>query len=177
MTIMLLPGQSVADLVVATNRSCPDCGGRLRRWGHARWRVVRNSAGDRRLRPGRVRCGHCGATHVVLPAEVLVRRRDAVAVITEAWRLAATGVGVRRISGRLGVPMETVRGWLRRLRARARIRYGSSRGSDRDRLGWTWAHVVAEADRAGWTAEPFVAYRSQGRLLCNTDRLCNTDWP
>ena len=111
----------------------------------------------------------------MLPAEVLVRRRDAVAVVAMAWRLAATGIGARRVAARLGVPMETVRGWLRRLRERVGIIYGRTRGDDRERLGWAMAYVEAAANRAGCAGADdvsrFVAYRSQGRLLCNTS------WP
>jgi hypothetical protein len=73
------------------------------------------------------------------------------------------------------VPMETVRGWLRRLRALARDRYGSAQSVDEPELGTALAFVVREADQAGCHDEAdlwrFVAYRSQGRLLYNTS------WP
>jgi hypothetical protein len=174
MTIVLCPGQSVADLVVTTNSSCPGCGGTLRRWGNARWRVVRGSAADWRYRPARLRCRGCGVTQVVLPATVLVRRRDAVAVVGKAWRCFAGGGGSRRVARLLDVPMGTVRGWLRRLRTRAGIMFGS-RGNEHDRLAWALAYVESAADTAGWQTEDdvwqFVAYRSDGRLLCNTS------WP
>jgi hypothetical protein len=78
------------------------------------------------------------------------------------------------VARRLGVPMETARGWLRRLRALAQVMCGQSRGRT-DQLRRALAFVVAEAGRAGWHADVdlwrFVAYRSQGRLLCNTS------WP
>src|SRR5690606_1819850 len=94
--------------------------GRLRRWGQARWRSVRGAgAGETRFRPPRVRCADCGVTQVVLPADVLVRRRDAAVVIGRAWRAFAGGAGARRVAAGLGLPMETVRGWLRRLQALA----------------------------------------------------------
>jgi hypothetical protein len=175
MTIVLSPGESAADLVTASNRLCPGCGGTLRRWGNARWRVVRDPSGDQRFRPCRVRCLGCGVTQVVLPANVLVRRRDAVAIVGWAWRLFAAGAGSRRASRALGLPMETVRGWLRRLRERARAMFGASRGDDHDRLDWALAYVEARANAAGWRSErqiwSFVAYRSQGLLLFNTS------WP
>ena len=175
MTIVLFPGQSVADLVGVANQSCPSCGGRLRRWGHARWRVVRDPGGDWRHRPARVRCGACGVSQVVLPAGVLVRRRDAVTVTGRAWRLFAAGAGSRQAARLLGIPVGTVRAWLRRLRAGARVREGPA-ASDVDRLGRALAIVEAEARRAGWGAEPglwqFVAWRSEGCLL-----LRNTSWP
>ena len=70
--------------------TCPVCGARLRGWGHARPRVIRGEGGGGwRLRPRRVRCGGCRRTHVLLPAFVLARRADAVAVIGAA--LAAAG--------------------------------------------------------------------------------------
>jgi hypothetical protein len=56
---------------------------------------------------------------VLLPVSVLVRRADAVAVIGAALVSAAQGWGHRRIAERVGRPAATVRGWLRRFRARA----------------------------------------------------------
>jgi hypothetical protein len=173
--MVLGPSESVEDLVSTGNASCPGCGGALRKWGWARWRVVRDLNGEWGLRPSRVRCDDCGVTHVVLPAEVLVRRRDAMAVVGRAWRSFARGSGARRVARVLGVPMETVRGWLRRLRALARDRYGSFPSLDQPALGTTLTFVVGEAARAGYHAEAdlwrFVAYRSQGQLLYNTS------WP
>ncbi len=193
--MVLRPGQSVEDLVATGNASCPKCTGPLHRWGQARWRVLRDGgAGDRRFRPRRVRCGICGVTQVVLPAEMLVRRRDSVAVVGEAWRSFAAGAGSRRVARHLGVPPGTVRGWLRRLRVVADARYsrpddgrpgdgrpgdgrfgtGRSGGSPADHLRWALAFVDAEAGAAGCIEADvwrFVAYRSQGRLLCNTN------WP
>jgi len=99
--------------------SCPSCRGRLRPWGRARERVLRCAAGDRSLRPRRARCRGCAATHVLLPDLALLRRRDEVAVIGVAIEAKVAGVGHRRIAERLGVPKDTVRGWLRRFVARA----------------------------------------------------------
>jgi hypothetical protein len=114
-------------------------------------------------------------TQVVLPNEVLVRRRDALTVVAGAWKLFADGGGARRVARLIGVPMETVRGWQRRLRQRARILYGPDRGNDQDRIGWVLGYVEAAAHHAGWRTEDeiwrFVAYRCQGRLLYNTS------WP
>jgi hypothetical protein len=114
-------------------------------------------------------------TQVVLPNEVLVRRRDALTIVAGAWRLFADGAGSRRVARLIGVPMETVRGWLRRLRERARVLYGMGNGNDHDRMGWALAYVESAAQRAGWHGEAeiwrFVAYRCQGRLLYNTN------WP
>lgn len=98
---------------------CPvgGCGGRLAPWGWARPRWVRGLAMTERLRPRRSRCVSpgCGATHVLLPASVLLRRADAVDVIGAALLAAAQGLGQRRVAERVGRPVSTVRGWLSRM--------------------------------------------------------------
>jgi hypothetical protein len=100
--------------------TCPACGGRLARWGHARPRVVREVGGMRwRLRPRRGICSSCGCTHVLLPVSCLARRADVVTVIGAGLVWAAAGWGHRRIAARLGRPAATVRGWLRRFASRA----------------------------------------------------------
>ena len=99
--------------------ACPGCCGRLARWAYARSRVVRLLDGDRRVRPRRARCVDCKKTQVLLPDELLVRRRDDVTVIGAALLAHAGGEGHRRIAVRVGVPADTVRGWLRRFRSRA----------------------------------------------------------
>jgi hypothetical protein len=113
-------------------------------------------------------------TQVVLPAAVLVRRRDGVAVIGRAWRCFAGGGGARRVARLLDLPMGTVRGWLRRLRAHAGIMFGTQ-GNHHERLSRALASAVSAANEAGWQAEgdiwQFVSYRSEGQLLCNTS------WP
>jgi Homeodomain-like domain len=100
--------------------ACPDCGGRLGPWGHARARVLRG-VGESwwRCRPRRAVCAGCGRTHVLLPVNALVRRADVVGVIGSGLALSAAGWGHRRIAERLGRPPGTVRGWVRRLGARA----------------------------------------------------------
>jgi hypothetical protein len=56
---------------------------------------------------------------VLLPAGLLLRRADAVAVIGAALSAkAGGGVGYRRIAAVLHRPPETVRGWLRRFGGR-----------------------------------------------------------
>ena len=101
--------------------ACPSCGtGRLRSWGCGRERVIRVHGGHRRLRPRRGRCRSCRATHVLLPSWAAPRRKDAVGVIARAAAASALhGTGTARLGAELGVPAATVRGWLRRLRARA----------------------------------------------------------
>ena len=94
----------------------PGCGGRLAPWGWARKRPVRGLEGA--LRPRRSRCSSvvgCGATHVLLPASVLLRRADAVDVIGRALLAAAEGLGRRRVAELVGLPGSTVRGWLTRI--------------------------------------------------------------
>lgn len=99
---------------------CPGCDERLAPWGQARGRNVRSVGGvERRVQPRRTLCAGCGCTHVLLPGALLVRRRDEVEVIGVALVAHAAGDGHRRIAVRLGVPAETVRGWLRRFRLRA----------------------------------------------------------
>lgn len=101
---------------------CPSCRGVLGPWGHARERVLRCRSGDRWLRPRRARCRGCAGTHVLLPEIALLRRQDEVSVIGAAIVASVVaGEGYRRIAGRLGVPADTVRGWLRRFRERAEL--------------------------------------------------------
>ena len=59
------------------------------------------------------------ASHVLLPASMLVRRADAVAVIGQALLATVGGAGQRSIAAGLGRPVSTVRGWLRRFGVRA----------------------------------------------------------
>jgi transposase-like protein len=108
--------------LVGGRLGCPSCPEVLGPWGHARERVLRCAAGDRRLRPRRARCRGCRVTHVLLPQTALLRRQDEIAVIgvaIEAKVLA--GEGFRRIAERVGVSPITVRGWLRRFAERAEL--------------------------------------------------------
>lgn len=97
---------------------CPGCSGVLAGWGHARARSVRDSDGVVRVRPRRARCASCGATHVLLPVGLLLRRADTAVVIGAALAARAAGTGYRRIAAVLARPVETVRGWLRRFSGR-----------------------------------------------------------
>jgi hypothetical protein len=58
-------------------------------------------------------------THVLLPVRLLLRRMDEAAVIGAALAAAARGQGCRRAAAEVGVPVDTVRGWLRRASGRA----------------------------------------------------------
>jgi Domain of unknown function (DUF6431) len=113
-------GAAVERQLAGGELSCPSCGGVLGGWGNAAERRVRVlGGGEVRLRPRRSRCRGCGATHVLLPAWLLLRRADAAAVIGAALEAAAAGGGHRGIAGLLGRPASTVRGWLRRFAGRA----------------------------------------------------------
>lgn len=112
--------------------ACPDCGGRLARWGFAQPRVIRTREGQRTLRPRRARCAGCERTHVLLVSWALPRRRDSAAVIGAALASGARGVGHRPIAAGLGRPAGTVRGWLRRARERCEPIRASA-------TGWAYA--------------------------------------
>jgi transposase-like protein len=105
--------------LVGGRLGCPLCREVLGPWGHGRERVLRCSLGDRLLRPRRGRCRGCAGTHVLLPELALVRRQDEVSVIGQAIEASVDGEAYRRIVSRLGVPADTVRGWLRRFMERA----------------------------------------------------------
>jgi hypothetical protein len=174
-----------ADLV-GGRLGCPSCQGVLGPWGYARRRVLRCSAGDWLLRPRRARCQGCAGTHVLLPDVALVRRRDEVAVIGAAIEAKVAGDGHRSIAVRLGVPKDTVRGWLRRFAERAaQVRAYFTRcmvaldpelgtvmpagGGVADALEAiavaARAWVLRFGPAAAWTV---VSALSGGRLLCNT---------
>lgn len=97
---------------------CPSCGESLGPWGWARTRELRAQP-SRRLRPRRARCRSCAATHVLVPTSSLLRRRDAIEVIGAALVAKQAGQGHRVIAAKLGAPVSTVRGWLRRFARRA----------------------------------------------------------
>lgn len=104
--------------------SCPGCAGRLRPWGWARSRRVRDGVGGRQClvghRPRRSRCVGCGATHVLLAVSLAARRADTAAVIGDAVEdKVIGGRGHRVIAARVGRPASTVRGWLRAFAASA----------------------------------------------------------
>jgi transposase-like protein len=172
---------------------CPSCRESLGPWGHARERVLRCRSGDQRLRPRRARCRGCRGTHVLLPQIALLRRQDEVLVIGAAIVASVVGWGYRRIARRLGVPADTVRGWLRRFRERAellRVLFTRCAGVLDPELGPVMpagtgvadaVEAIAIAGRA-WAlrfgaAEPWqVASRLSGGLLLAT-RAPALAWP
>ena len=66
------------------------------------------------MRPRRSQCTACAVTHVLISADSLLRRRDGVEVIGTALVAKVSGLGHRRVAEMLGLPVSTVRGWLRR---------------------------------------------------------------
>lgn len=107
--------------LLAGELECPDCAGRLCPWGWARWRVVRRRDGEQRHRPRRSRCLVCAVTHVLISSNTLLRRRDGVEVIGAALVAKVSGSGHRRVEEMLGLPVSTVRGWLRRFARNAEL--------------------------------------------------------
>jgi len=99
-------------------QACPECGQRLGGWG-GYWRWVRGP-GCERLWIRRCRCSQCRRSHALLPDFLLERRLDEVEVIGQALALSiGSGLGVRPVAERLGVPMTTARDWRRRFRINA----------------------------------------------------------
>lgn len=91
---------------------CPGCGhGRLT---FAGWWPKRTRRG--RVDIHRVLCMNkaCGKSHSCWPDLLVGRRIDLAQVIGEALEAKAAGSGHRKIAGGLGIPKDTVRGWLRR---------------------------------------------------------------
>jgi len=109
---------AVETALVSGELSCPSCGGILCPWAHGRKRVVRLVGFDEHRSLRRSRCSSCKKTHVLVPCDTLVRRRDGIEIIGQALVESAAGTGYRKIASRLDRPPETVRGWLRRARSR-----------------------------------------------------------
>lgn len=136
------PARVEAELLTG-RLSCPGCGSGLRPWGHSVEREVRRLEGSERRRFRRSICTACTSTHVLVPEDTLVRRRDDAAVVGNALVAKANGDGHRRIALDLGRPASTVRGWLRRFASMAtELREHFTR----------WAHTV----------EPILDHRSVG---------------
>lgn len=148
---------------------CPDCAGRLRRWGWARPRTVRTVDGTEWVRPRRARCVGCARTHVLLPDWLLLRRADSVEVIGAALVAHARSAGYRRIARAIGRPPTTVRDWLRRWRERAgpvAALLGVPAGSPYAAVCAVYAAADAVGVRRAWC---YAAQRTDGRVLSNTN--------
>ncbi|MBW3577082.1 MAG: helix-turn-helix domain-containing protein [Actinobacteria bacterium] len=170
--------------------ACPSCSGVLGPWGWARERVVGRAWAARRVRPRRSRCRSCAATHVLLPALMLLRRADGAEVIGRGLELCARGWSRRRIVRELGLPRSTVRGWLSRLAEVAdtirahftrwalwldaglsRIEPSGSPLSDA-------VTAIAVAARAAGSGSPwmFASAATDGQLLSNTSSPFPAPW-
>ena len=128
--MIIVADEQVADAArVAGHLVCPACGGRLRKHGFSRPRSVRtHGSAHREVRPARVRCAEpaCGHTHVLLPAWCVPGRGVDADTIGAALLAAANGAGHRPIADRLGMPPDTVRGWLRAARDNSRWLYDTA---------------------------------------------------
>lgn len=133
MIIVGIDAVAVETDLVDGRLACPRCGPGLRPWGHGVEREVRLGVGVERRRLRRSICRVCGATHVLVPEDSLLRRRDGVEVVGAALTAKARGDGHRRIAAGLGRPASTVRGWLRRFAAMA--------GALREHFT-RWAHAL-----------------------------------
>jgi len=120
---------------------CPNCETGLRPWGHATEREVRLADRAERRRPRRSICRACAVTHVLVPEDTLLRRRDGVEVIGAALVAKAQHQGHRKIATALGRVASTVRGWLRRFAVRA--------GAIREHFT-RWAYALAPSQDQRW---------------------------
>jgi hypothetical protein len=144
--------------------------------------------------PRRSRCRQCKKTHVLLPNDLLVRRRDGIDVIGDALTRAARGSGFRSIAAELGRVAETVRGWLRAFRSNLEeirthfTRWAVALDSESFEIppaGSTFSDAVGAIAAAGSAAvrkgianDPwqFASAITIGGLLCR-QILCNTTCP
>jgi hypothetical protein len=98
------------------------CRGVLAPWSWGVTRPLVLVGGDvSEVRPRRARCRSCLVTRVLLPDSMLRRRQYHVEVVGAALVAAADGRPWTKIAAELGVPFETVRGWLRRFFGRAEL--------------------------------------------------------
>lgn len=189
---MLIVGIDTAAVetdLIGGRLSCPNCASGLRPWGHSVEREVRllHRIEDRFFR--RSICRACSTTHVLIPEDTLLRRRDAVEVIGAALTAKAKGKGHGRIARDLGRAQSTVRGWLRRFASRAdelrehftRWAHALDPGHDRLYAGGSALSDAVDAvgvlgivavrrfgPRPPWSLASVV---TGGGLLCNTRSL------
>jgi len=187
--LMVEPDEvEVEATLLAGGYRCGACvEGRLRPWGFARTRRLRDRGREVEVRPRRSRCGSCLVTHVLLPTVALLRRRDLVEVIGAALQARfVDGRSRAEVAARAGVAVLTARRWCDRFVARA----------EQTRVAFTgWAHrldpslgaieargspaidaleaigvAAAAAGRRFGPAPlwPFAAGASGGLLLANT---------
>lgn len=173
--------------------SCPSCpDGVLAGWGFARSRPVAGLAEP--VRPRRSRCRGCAVTHVLLPVTLLLRRAYFADLIWAAVVAKAAGAGHRLIGARAGVPVSTVRGWLRVMGGRGDgVRdwfLGVAVASGVDVLipkstGSAWGDVVAAvgaaraaiATRFGDGSVVGAVTAAAVAVACSGGRLLSPGWP
>jgi hypothetical protein len=85
---------------------------------------VRLLAGSEFRRFRRSICRTCASTHVLVPKDTLLRRRDGVEVIGKALSARAGGKSLCWIASDLDRAVSTVRGWLGRFSAMAEVLRG-----------------------------------------------------
>ena len=147
---------------VASGQCSCRCGGRLRPWGWARSRQIRQLDGSYTAhRPRRLACDVCRRTQVVLVAWCLPRRRDSVETVGAALVMAANGSGHRTIAAKLERPESTVRNWLRRARAGAATPLAEAV----DALGCAARAAVLRLGLVGVSPWRIIAMVSHGELL------------
>ena len=116
---------------------CPGCTERLRRWVFARPRSLRAPGGGRVwLRPRRVRCTSCAVAHVLFPVIAPGRHGLAIDVVEQVLLARTQGRNHRTVGAvvpELEIPPDTVRGWIRRVSARAE--WWRVRGTTMERTG------------------------------------------
>lgn len=118
--IEVIDAASARAALTAGKLTRPDCVGVLGPWGRARERTVAGLSGERlTVRPDRACCRSCAATHVLLPADLLVGCAYRVQVVGAALLRASLGHGRRSIAAQLAVPASTVARWTRRLTSSA----------------------------------------------------------
>jgi hypothetical protein len=176
----------VESALCAGEISCPDGDGVLRPWGFARQRIIRFSSGKQSITPRRGRCQSCKKTQVMLPTNLLFRRKDSTCVIGSALSLAASGMGTQEVADTLNRPQSTVRDWKRRVRdhaAEIRVHFTSlaSRLDSTVEIapaGNAFADAIAAIGAAGRAAvlrqvtkHPwhFASFATTSMLLCNTN--------
>lgn len=151
--IVILSAADAERRLASGTMACPQCGGVLGKWGHGRIRTVRGPGTSTvTVQPARARCTACTKTHVLLPADLQVRRADTTEVIGNALIHKANGLGFRRIAARIDRPESTVRRWFRRVPP--------------DHLNW----LTTQANRRliSIAVEVFSSIRYSGNLLHHT---------
>jgi hypothetical protein len=168
---------------------CPDCGRGLRPWGHGVEREVRLIGRSERRRLRRSICKPCATTHVLLPDDSLLRRRDGVEVIGAALVAKANGAGHRSIASDLERAPSTVRGWLRAFARRAAalgehfVRWAHALDPGHDRRSVGGSDFFDAVDAIGVLG--IVAVRRLGprpvwslaSFVTGGGLLCNMSWP